>query len=69
VTTRRCPTCKKPFSEAESNALPFCSERCRQVDLGRWLDEDFGLPYESAESDDEPFDDEPFDDEPFDAQS
>ncbi|MGZ3429978.1 MAG: DNA gyrase inhibitor YacG [Polyangia bacterium] len=32
-----CPTCKKPV-EAEGKAFPFCSERCRLVDLGNWID-------------------------------
>lgn len=27
--------------------MPFCSERCQRIDLGRWLDERYGLPYES----------------------
>jgi endogenous inhibitor of DNA gyrase (YacG/DUF329 family) len=27
--------------------MPFCSQRCRQVDLGRWLDERYGLPFVS----------------------
>ena len=31
--------------------MPFCSDRCRQVDLGRWLNEDYGLPVE--DNDDE----------------
>jgi uncharacterized protein len=35
------------FNRESSPALPFCSERCRQIDLGRWLDERNGLPYES----------------------
>ena len=26
--------------------MPFCSERCRLVDLGRWLDERHGMPIE-----------------------
>jgi endogenous inhibitor of DNA gyrase (YacG/DUF329 family) len=29
--------------------MPFCCERCRLVDLGRWLDEKNGLPLEPAE--------------------
>lgn len=29
--------------------MPFCSLRCRQIDLGRWLDEKYGLPYESED--------------------
>jgi endogenous inhibitor of DNA gyrase (YacG/DUF329 family) len=40
----RCPTCEREFSPAESTALPFCGERCRLIDLGRWLDEGFSLP-------------------------
>jgi endogenous inhibitor of DNA gyrase (YacG/DUF329 family) len=40
----RCPTCEREFTAAESTALPFCSERCRLIDLGRWLDEGYFLP-------------------------
>jgi endogenous inhibitor of DNA gyrase (YacG/DUF329 family) len=40
----RCPTCKREFDSAASTALPFCSERCRTIDLGRWLGEAYGLP-------------------------
>ena len=29
-----CPICKKPSDEA---AKPFCSKRCADIDLGRWL--------------------------------
>jgi endogenous inhibitor of DNA gyrase (YacG/DUF329 family) len=34
-----CPVCQKeiaPASEAEAKWLPFCSERCQNVDLFRW---------------------------------
>lgn len=48
-----CPTCKKEFDPAASDAMPFCSERCRLVDLGRWLGEDFGLPSIPDPEDDE----------------
>ena len=41
-----CPVCQVRFCAAESEALPFCSPRCRLVDLGRWLDERYGLPVE-----------------------
>ncbi|HEY4234653.1 MAG TPA: DNA gyrase inhibitor YacG [Lacipirellulaceae bacterium] len=40
----RCPTCGNEFDPAKSTAMPFCSERCRTIDLGRWLDEGYGLP-------------------------
>jgi len=49
-----CPTCKKPVAERRANAsFPFCSERCRQVDLGRWLNEEYRLPAEDADGADE----------------
>jgi uncharacterized protein len=38
------------FESTESPAMPFCSARCRQIDLGRWLDESYGLPYESEQN-------------------
>jgi endogenous inhibitor of DNA gyrase (YacG/DUF329 family) len=40
----RCPTCEREFNPADSEAKPFCSERCRLIDLGRWLDEGYTLP-------------------------
>lgn len=43
----KCPLCKKPV-EFDSKALPpgfpFCSERCKLVDLGRWIDGDYAIP-------------------------
>ena len=39
----RCPICKREFDPASATAMPFCSERCRTIDLGRWLDESYGL--------------------------
>ncbi len=46
----RCSICQTEFDPKQSPAMPFCSERCRQIDLGRWLDEGYGLPYEADES-------------------
>jgi len=31
----RCPICRKPVKSSDSD-FPFCSERCRLVDLGKW---------------------------------
>jgi uncharacterized protein len=45
----RCPICEKMFPPEKSPALPFCSERCRSIDLGRWLDERHSLPIEPKE--------------------
>ncbi len=42
---RGCPICRKPVAPREQNgAFPFCSDRCRLVDLGRWLGEDYRIP-------------------------
>jgi endogenous inhibitor of DNA gyrase (YacG/DUF329 family) len=43
------------FPPAESTALPFCSERCRTIDLGRWLGEAYRMPVDTeAEADKSP---------------
>jgi uncharacterized protein len=45
----KCPTCGEPFDPRATPAMPFCSERCRLIDLGRWLNEEIGLPVEESE--------------------
>ena len=43
----KCPTCGGDSVFAPSNAYrPFCSERCRNIDLGAWANEDFRVPEE-----------------------
>ena len=37
----RCPLCGKP---REPRYRPFCSPRCRDVDLGRWFDQSYSVP-------------------------
>jgi uncharacterized protein len=49
----RCPTCGRTFESEASRAMPFCSVRCQQIDLGRWLDERIGLPIERRDGEDE----------------
>ena len=47
MITGTCPTCRRPFREPDLDAIPhfpFCSERCRLVDLGRWIDGDYAIP-------------------------
>ncbi len=46
MTTIRCPICEKQVDPAQSKAMPFCSDRCRQIDLGRWLREAYSVPVE-----------------------
>jgi endogenous inhibitor of DNA gyrase (YacG/DUF329 family) len=41
----RCPICGKP---AEAETAPFCSRRCAQLDLGRWLGGGYAIPGEDA---------------------
>ena len=42
-----CPICKKPVPpRAENRAFPFCSDRCKLVDLGKWLGEEYRVPGE-----------------------
>jgi endogenous inhibitor of DNA gyrase (YacG/DUF329 family) len=38
---KKCPICGKPASEV---SRPFCSERCRDVDLNRWLSGSYVVP-------------------------
>ncbi len=60
--TFRCPVCKRSFVRGPTVALPFCSARCQQIDLGRWLSEGYALP-ENPEVDDEDVVDKMIDDE------
>jgi uncharacterized protein len=45
----RCPTCRRELEWSASNLFrPFCSERCRLIDLGAWLKEEHAIPGEPA---------------------
>ncbi|PQO42190.1 DNA gyrase inhibitor YacG [Blastopirellula marina] len=44
MASLRCPTCRHLFESDYTVAMPFCSERCRQIDLGQWLDEEHAIP-------------------------
>lgn len=39
-----CPICKKKFEYYSSEHRPFCSDRCRLIDLGQWLNESYTVP-------------------------
>ena len=42
-----CPTCRKPVQWSAANKYrPFCSERCRLIDFGDWVDERNRIPGE-----------------------
>ena len=40
----RCPTCQRELEWQSAPFRPFCSERCRLVDLGAWLTEQRAIP-------------------------
>jgi endogenous inhibitor of DNA gyrase (YacG/DUF329 family) len=46
---RPCPICGKP---AIASAKPFCSDRCRDVDLNRWLSGSYSIPAREGEEED-----------------
>lgn len=46
----RCPTCGKP---ADATYRPFCTKRCADIDLGRWLKEGYRVETEEAPSDED----------------
>jgi endogenous inhibitor of DNA gyrase (YacG/DUF329 family) len=60
-----CPKCKT-IVEPKSKSSPFCSERCRLIDLGNWASEKYSVPavdqspenVTSESSDDNPSDNE-----------
>jgi len=49
-TQAECPVCGKA---ADDKYRPFCSKRCADVDLGRWLKEGYRVPTEEAPGDNE----------------
>lgn len=52
--TVRCPACQGPSLFAPENRWrPFCSERCRNHDLGAWADERFRIPAKPPQVDDD----------------
>jgi endogenous inhibitor of DNA gyrase (YacG/DUF329 family) len=49
----RCPVCNDAVDLEQTPAVPFCSARCRLVDMGRWLGESYGVPLSCRPGDDE----------------
>ncbi len=57
MSERRCPICGKPVESKPQNPYdPFCSERCRMVDLGKWFSDSYRVPARPDELDDEQVD-------------
>jgi uncharacterized protein len=49
-----CPTCQRELEWETAPFRPFCSERCRLIDLGAWLTEQRAIPGEPAPVQDNP---------------
>jgi endogenous inhibitor of DNA gyrase (YacG/DUF329 family) len=46
----KCPTCGRPIEWSDTSPYrPFCSERCRLIDLGAWLSEQRAIPDEDPQ--------------------
>jgi endogenous inhibitor of DNA gyrase (YacG/DUF329 family) len=51
----KCPTCRTATPWQENPYRPFCSARCRLIDLGAWVEESYRIPGEPiAEQEDSP---------------
>ena len=46
-----CPICKRPVPNDPEAPRPFCSQRCRTIDLGSWLTGSYRLSREVEEDD------------------
>jgi endogenous inhibitor of DNA gyrase (YacG/DUF329 family) len=49
----KCPQCGKEAEYKDNEFRPFCSERCKLIDFGAWVDEGYALAAEDAELTDE----------------
>jgi uncharacterized protein len=54
----KCPTCRRQIDWSKSEFRPFCSERCRLIDLGAWLSEKHAIPGDAPEAGSDPAPDE-----------
>jgi uncharacterized protein len=49
----KCPTCRRQVEWSDASPYrPFCSDRCRLIDMGAWLSEQHKIPDQSPQADD-----------------
>ena len=48
-----CPRCKKPVQWTNNPFRPFCSERCKMIDLGAWANEDYRVATNESQQQDD----------------
>jgi len=51
VRSARCPTCRRDAPWEGNKYRPFCSDRCRLLDLAAWADERYRFPGEPVPED------------------
>jgi endogenous inhibitor of DNA gyrase (YacG/DUF329 family) len=51
----KCPRCGKGAEMSENPFRPFCSERCRLIDLGNWISGNYRIAEEESEVTEEEF--------------
>lgn len=51
-TRVKCPTCHRELDWEACTVRPFCSERCRLIDLGAWFTENRAIPGETTQMSD-----------------
>ncbi|HVF48747.1 MAG TPA: DNA gyrase inhibitor YacG [Pyrinomonadaceae bacterium] len=44
----KCPNCGKPVGWKDNPFRPFCSERCKLIDFGAWVNEEYAVPSEEV---------------------
>jgi endogenous inhibitor of DNA gyrase (YacG/DUF329 family) len=49
MTLVKCPNCGRETEYQGNDFRPFCSERCKMLDLGAWIDGEYTLPVEGTE--------------------
>ncbi|MFB2538303.1 MULTISPECIES: DNA gyrase inhibitor YacG [unclassified Acinetobacter] len=54
VTELNCPRCQKLTTWQDNPYRPFCSERCRLIDLGAWANEDYKIASQDSASNNTP---------------
>lgn len=44
----QCPVCRKSFQYNKGEFRPFCTQRCKDIDLGKWFIEKRAIPSQEA---------------------
>ena len=53
MTLVKCPNCGRQIEWSESEFRPFCSEKCKLLDLGEWIEGNYSVPDENSQLNEE----------------